>query len=356
MRHTLVILVGAALAIAAAHPSIADDAAMMTVAGGSVEPMASHPSVRMLSETVTVRLSDKAARVRCEFTFKNEGPKQTVKMGFPEESVASGDSGRGMLYGFKSWVDGKPVECIYKKGKQPTDDRPAQRRYQAWFVKDVPFEAGQTRKVVDDYNSNLGYYANSMMSGDYEYVRYFNYVLRTGASWKGPIGRAVIVVDTSKVTEEHYDLVPRMPGFRRSKDRISWTFSNFEPRGDISIRLEPRYPILNGKKIAEGAWSPFNRVNGVTMVGLEWLRELGAEIEYPESRGPIVIRYGGKTLKLTPGSKTGYLDGKAVALQAAPRADVYPGQIPAASVVRALGGKAYYSTKDYRLHITLAKR
>lgn len=63
---------------------LADDSALSGIGGRAVAPMAQHPSVRMVSETVAVRLTDKGTRVHCEFLFRNEGKACMVTMGFPE--------------------------------------------------------------------------------------------------------------------------------------------------------------------------------------------------------------------------------------------------------------------------------
>ncbi|MDO8682300.1 MAG: hypothetical protein Q7N50_02300 [Armatimonadota bacterium] len=47
-------------------------------------------------------MTDKGAKVHCEFLFKNEGRGCTVKMGFPENAWASGEGGIGSLSGFRS--------------------------------------------------------------------------------------------------------------------------------------------------------------------------------------------------------------------------------------------------------------
>jgi|GEM_PF-1275193 len=343
----------ALLAIALCNVRLfADDSAMTGIGGGAVAPMASHPSVRMVSETVSIGLSDKGAKVHCEFAFKNEGSKRVVKMGFPENAWASGDGSCGRLSGFRSWVDGKPIKCVYKQGKLIKGKASSEQNCYSWYVKDVPFDPGQTRTIVDEYSTYLGSSSNSMMT-DYETPKTFDYILKSGRNWKGPIGKAKIIVDTSRVTPEHYELSSSPGGFVTGGNSISWTFSNFEPTEDISIDLVPRYPELNGKMIGPDDWTPLDRKGGVTMTGLGFLRKLGARIEYPERHGAIVITYNGHTLRLVPGSKTGTLDGAKISLQAPPSTDAYPAQIPAALVVRALGGKAHYSQQDHRLHLSL---
>ncbi len=72
----------------------------------------------------------------------------------------------------------------------PTHDR-------RWRVKSVPFAAHQTRVVRDEYVAALSY--PSMVSRSPEDARWFTYILDTGASWKGPIGRERVTIDLSQL-------------------------------------------------------------------------------------------------------------------------------------------------------------
>ncbi len=330
---------------------LADDSAMSRGAGGAVAPMVGHPSVRMVSEKVNIRLTDEDARVRCEFVFKNEGKACVVKMGFPDKGWSSGEGSTGKLSKFRSWVDGKPVKCVYRKGNTVKGQHSDEQRRTSWYVKDVPFAANQSRTVVDEYHSDLGA-SSSVMMTSYQTPRDFAYILQTGRNWKGPIGRAAITADISKVPTD-YDIEWTPASGVLVSHTITWKFASFEPSQDISINLTHPYPKLNDKETQGYQWTPFYRERGVTMTGAEFLQELGADVEYPEKHGVVVIRYGDHALKLVPGSKMATLDGKTITLQAAPSTKHYPVAIPTASVVRALGGRAAYSQKQHRLLVWL---
>lgn len=351
MRNWIAAFAIAAGAMLCGAPLLADDSAMTSIGGGMVSPMTSHPSVRMVSEVVSIRLTGDQAKVHCVFVFRNEGKRCTVKMGFPEESKAGGEGGLQKLDGFRSSVDGKPVRCIYKSGKQKHEARSSDINRNSWYVKDVPFGSGQTRTVVDEYSTGLSSESNSMQTW-WEIPLNFTYILCTGRNWKGPIGKATIAVDISGVPQDHYEIKPGPSGFVRAKSAISWSLSNFEPIEDISIDLIPRFPKLNGKIVDPDLWTPFTREHGITMTGTGFLDGDGAEIRLPdEDNNFYMITYGKHTLRLTLGSKTALLDGKNVTLQAAPSKEYYPGQVPTADVVRALGGKAHYSPQEHRLLI-----
>ncbi len=177
----------------------ADDAAISY--GGAAASLSTHPSVRMVRERVVLTIGEKHVDADCTFSFKNEGPACTVRMGFPdegegayetqyyEELAAAGDMGRpprtfSSFTNFRSTVDGKPasVELVADK------DRNVAR---SWRVKEVRFAAGQTRTVRDRYQIRVGMAATSTDGG---YLSLTRYTLYTGASWKGSIGSAEVVV------------------------------------------------------------------------------------------------------------------------------------------------------------------
>lgn len=357
MRFSVLVrvaVISLAIAILAGIPSVADDGGVYTIAGGAVSLMTSHPSVRMVNEIVTIRMTAKSVKVHCEFLFRNEGKACTVKMGFPEDYASNGEAGSlGRLHGFRSSVDGRPVHCKYKRGKLVSDDTRQSEKQRSWYVKDVAFGAGQTRTVTDDYTTDLGV-AASAGETEYQESRSFTYILRTGASWKGPICTARIIVDTTRVPVDRYNLAFSPKGFEIAKGIVSWTLTNVEPKQDISIDLVARYPKLNGKELDSEEWSPYSRVKGVTMAGTGFLEALGAKTECLYAKEGLVVRHNGHTLRLNVGSKTATLDGSRLALQAAPTSKSGGiEQYPVASVVRALGGTAYFSQNEHRLILWL---
>ncbi|MDO8587103.1 MAG: DUF4424 family protein [Armatimonadota bacterium] len=334
--------------------ALANDSALSAIGGGAVEPMGRHKSIRMVREKATARLDSESARVRCEFVFKNEGKAVTVTMGFPEKAWAYGDGSTEMrLKGFRSWVDGRLVRTRYapsgKKGEIPRHEE-----YRAWYVKKIPFEAGQTRTVVDEYTSELG--GSGSVGSEYDAISLFNYILKTGRNWKGPIGQAVVIVDASRFPRTYYDISALPKGYTSRKRTLTWTMRNFEPTGDIEIEFVPRSPKLNGKMINGYSWSPFSVVNGRAMTGLGFIEDaLGGSVD-DKAKRIRVIKYAGRTLTLKAGSGTAQLDGsRRITLPVAPIAGKYDQfSVPVAAVVRVLGGKARYDWKSRRLNLWLA--
>lgn len=157
---------------------------------GAPKLMARHPSIRMDRERVVVEIRPKGYHVDATFTFVNDGPACAVRMGFPDETSPNEDDPgpgvkappRAALDHFRSWVDGRAVTTSLVRN---TSDA------KTWHVKRVAFAKGGTRRIRVVYDADGGGATNSENG---RYIRQANYVMRTGASWKGPIGLAELIV------------------------------------------------------------------------------------------------------------------------------------------------------------------
>ncbi len=100
------LLAGALLLFLA--PRANADEASVTGVGGTIQVLKAHPSVKMVSADVLVRVTDPGDKtsVSCSFTLQNLGRATTVEMGFPEEA-----KDREGFVSFASWVDGRPWKC-----------------------------------------------------------------------------------------------------------------------------------------------------------------------------------------------------------------------------------------------------
>jgi len=228
----LAAIIGVTLACCAA-PLHADEAYVAT-AGGAVRLMRSHASVRMVSERVQARVSTELIEVDCTFLMKNEGPADTVLVGFPDGSM--GGENCNDLMSFRSWVDGHEVECTRLPDAQAAPgDSEACIDY--WWVKPVFFPRGGARILRDRYTVWPESFPGLGLGA-------FEYILSTGASWKGNIGTAEV---TATLTDIPPEWVTRtLPEARRSGRVYRWTFHNFEPgSADGSpevVRLDWRKP------------------------------------------------------------------------------------------------------------------
>jgi len=268
--------------------------------------MVEHPTVRMVSEKVHAKIGWKGAKVRCEFVFKNDGPATVVSMGFPEKSW--GDVGpivRSGMGGFKSWVDGEPFATKFVPSRKSLDGGP--REYKAWHVKDVPFGAHQTRTVVNEYDSGLGM---DSMGG-----RFFNYILRSGKSWKGKIREALIEVDVSEIPP-CWKVSGGPPGSRvRGESKITWTLRDFEPDADVTLYIQRKEKVwIGGPRYGDPvtAQQPRSvddcRCQMAHVRRLDGSRDWGVLVSWDAAKRECTVEYRGRSLRLIPDSQTAFLD------------------------------------------------
>lgn len=214
-RRVLVVLAVAAWALTLGCPAAADDGAILAV-GGNVTPIVEHTSIEMTSEYVHAWVSPESVRVECVFFLRNRGQATRVTMGFPCESEGADVSGVVPFRWFRSWVDGVPTAAPMVVDTVESAHEWARR----WYVKEVEFAAGQTRCVRDEYAAELG-----SSVGDYSF---FEYILRTGATWAGRIGVADIVVTTTRMAGmDLKNVEPAATG--RDEHEVRWHFSDIEP-------------------------------------------------------------------------------------------------------------------------------
>lgn len=154
------------------------------VYGGAPKLMRSHPQIRMVSERVVMTVGRDRTTVDCRFVFRNEGRAANVSMGFPDYVGDGEESSDPVLEEFQSWVDGKRASTSFV----------ASANHQNWHRKAVHFAAGQTRVVRDTYEFAFSKGATSSDG----YLNERVYVMHTGASWKGKIGRAELIVRFQK--------------------------------------------------------------------------------------------------------------------------------------------------------------
>ncbi len=166
----------------------ADNAALTT--GGSPSMLPFHKSVVMVSELVNVFIRDVRVETECTFVFKNVGEACVVTMGFPDFGMWAEDYARtkpkSLFLRFKSFVDEKPVQTLLMLDKDG---------HQMWQTKQVPFAKGQTRVVKESYASQMGGIGYQVP------LAAASYIIHTGSSWHGPIGKATINVIFTKPSE-----------------------------------------------------------------------------------------------------------------------------------------------------------
>lgn len=235
--RTLAAIVFLAVIISSAA---ADDGSVGTV-GGAVRLMKERGAIRMVSEVVYAHIradslfpdTSEVIEVDCVFVMRNEGPADTVLMGFPDGALGpyQGGGEEHELESFRSWVDGVEVECrrvSNVRGAPPSE-------VGSWWVKRVAFPRGAVKTIRDQYTVLPSWHP---MLG----TQAFRYTLSTGASWKGTIGSAEIIATLDGIPLEW--ITGSDPEARREGRTFRWSFRDFEPGSadgsPASVQLEWR--------------------------------------------------------------------------------------------------------------------
>lgn len=234
-------------------------------------------SVAMTAEEVTITLNADSASVRAVFWLRNTGGAARLEVGFPDVAEASshgsdgppGDFSGYKLRGFEAEVDGEKVAHTFRwvRNEQSPRERAEieakieelqaatkkvrdaaerdrikrdlawqQKRlkdwaWYGWLVWTMEFGAGQERVVKVDYTVPYRPPYRATILGD----RTFEYVLQTGALWKGPIGRARVDVKFGEgVTRAHLGSIAPS-GYADGEDGVAWDLRDIEPSEDVRI-------------------------------------------------------------------------------------------------------------------------
>jgi hypothetical protein len=224
-------------------------AAILVTAGLSLvwadvaTPRPQWTKVRMEAETVNIVLGEKKVAVDATFNMYNEGPTGPVKVGYPLGVFET------ELHDFAATVDGQAVQNIRTEAGVPASEGPRMRRddgkgetyrfegpYKQWKVFDIDMQANAPRIIKVNYWVEPAPIKTAEKADLLHYV----YTLRTGATWKGKIGRAVINVTLDGIAPSR--LVRVVPvGAVASQDGkvLTWTYQNFKPADNIEVTFRP---------------------------------------------------------------------------------------------------------------------
>jgi len=173
---------------------------------------AQHPTIRMVEENVDIYLHKKEATVFCEFLFKNDGDATNVGMFYPLTSFKSAIVADFEVY--KKDKNGQLITILYNVKKLEEDGLGV---VALW---DMNFNANDEERVVCKYSAFYG------SSYEYEHIprwqmekhdiweipglisefgqeysglhpRFCAYILSTGATWMGSIGKGRIAFHTT---------------------------------------------------------------------------------------------------------------------------------------------------------------
>jgi hypothetical protein len=167
--------------------------------------------------------------INVDMTFKNHGPDTTLQLGFPvmiDEEVGESIE---IQTNFRTWVNGKEVPITKKQGI-PNPLKGDWHFSKTVYTYPVSFKRGETKKIKHSYN----------VGGSFSSVKRWElqYILRTGALWKG------VIEDFSLIYKTHIakakDIIGFLPREQRSvlkgkELHMLWNFKNFEPQNDFLV-------------------------------------------------------------------------------------------------------------------------
>jgi len=163
-----------------------------------------HPTIRMVSEDVRIALHKLGASVFAEFVFENTGEETDVEMVYPLQS----DWKSTTVYNLKVFEEGgedyiESVKFEYVIHDDESDDELSLVDWATWKVH---FDGGETKRIQVIYNAPYGFngelknlhdkwgrvVSGTEVENRSPLHRICDYVLYTGASWKGTIGEGRI--------------------------------------------------------------------------------------------------------------------------------------------------------------------
>ncbi|MBK8166448.1 MAG: DUF4424 family protein [bacterium] len=229
------VAVTVSLLVLAGRSAHADDG-VFEGSGGTVS-LSGSDHVRMVAEEVVFDLrTPDVIRVSCLFVVVNEGPADTLLLGFPDYwPDADDDSPRpGVVSAIEDLVvtvDGRPVDTTALPAKDaPTAIGTGDQwcvPYNVAHVWNCSFAPGQTRVLRTEYSH--GYSGSTSSSYN------VSYVLRTGASWAGSIGAVVLrlIPGQMSLKDAWYP-----PEWHDTGTEFVWAATDLEPDCDIEVGME----------------------------------------------------------------------------------------------------------------------
>ena len=207
--------------------------------GGAVTASTSR-SIRMTAEEVVLDLNEiGVVHGICTFVFSNAGPAESLLIGFPDmgteiddSSLPDSSASRPSIYDLRVTVDGQEVVTklvlVAGEGDISRALRAAPLRRFSW-VHTWPcfFDSMQTRILRTEYRhpTSTGIWDPCIL----------DYVLTTGASWAGPIGKVLIRVVPGSLRLKS---VPSPDNWTWTGAEYIWTAENLEPKVDVHLSLQ----------------------------------------------------------------------------------------------------------------------
>ncbi len=197
-------------------------------------------AVALVDEVLEIDVTSQSAQVTARYTFTNTGEAATLTVGFPVQGPYEGEPDapqESPLTDYTVTLDGAKAEySVFLPARRGTDAAKAAATkfgYDAVYLTDVAFAAGQTRTIEHRYGTGA-----SLVAFAYTPVRY---ILRTGANWKGgKIGKIAIRVRVAEPVAP-LCLGASLPGMKWDPATRSFVFEakNWRPTKDLYVTYAP---------------------------------------------------------------------------------------------------------------------
>ena len=297
--------------------------------GGRLVPLNSK-DIRMEWERVEIRLRQGGADVKCWFNFRNEGKTRRVRVGFPQQV------GEAALHRFRCLVDSKPVKVYHRINKAPEKELKSEtdhaHPYFGWYWWWMDFPAGARKQVFHSYYAEstgfstgdllfehalAGVVSSQSEKGNiYPKMLRVGYILRTGATWKGKIGRVLIEVDFSALPKAAISASPK--GFHVKGKTIRWDLRNVEPETDVSLYYVPRAKVtvtpLAGDDLRLDASECLR--NGQVYVPVSKLAQGFGYVQWDAARNQATLRKEDSEAVFRLGARAATVNGREIKLAA----------------------------------------
>ena len=183
-----------------------------------------------------IKYTNDITEVDVIYTFKNTTDKSvSVRMGFPEKREEN-DLNNGLKNFLTYDENGNAINVVFRDSKEALTEGVN------WYIYNIDFSPYEKKKIQNKY-----WIINS------SYTRYwFNYILETGASWKGNIEKIDIEIkfEDGKLIYDINRIEPSGYVFNEKNNSIEWRLSGIEPTKDHNIRIDYGSFPYRGK----GSW------------------------------------------------------------------------------------------------------
>jgi hypothetical protein len=220
--------------------SSADDTYFFLASGGLKPMYDEETSVLMESETIEIELFSDYYTVEAEFRFRNDGERESLRIGFP--NLTMGQAGRGQITDFRTWVNDTEVKTYVEDVDQRWN---LETRFMTAYVKGVIFPAGSYTTTRVSYRATYGRESRGWIVG---------YLYGTGSSWKGPIGQMEVVIVNNGLWIHDLEIAGERPDQKwvewKGENRLVITLTNIEPLYNDVIEMVVGGPIYSRGPVA----------------------------------------------------------------------------------------------------------